>query len=685
MTLSISRASVGGRIWLALAVPLVALLVAAAYVMLEKQRVVAIANDVGHLVALSTRVSAFVHEFQKERGMSAVFIGSRGQQLAQEMPQQRALSDQARAAMDAALAALDVARMGSDFATVLADARENVAQIADRRRAISALTLAAADSNTYFTTTIGRLLDLVTEASKLSRNPDVATQLSALVTFMQAKERAGQERATASPAFAAGQMTAPIYRRLIGVLAEQETWFRLFNTYASAEQRAALTRTVVGEPVADVERMRRAAIEAGADGRLDGMTGTAWYNATTARINLMKQVEDRVAADVLAAAAGVRGDANAAFFTALGVTLVLLLATGITGVGAVRSIARPVADLTHKMTRLAEGDTQVEVGGAGRQDEIGALSRAFLVFREARIAADARGEAERAELAAKEQRRTALDRAVAEFTQEIDAALAAVGHSTDAMKRSATTMSETASQTLAQASAVANAAGEAATGVSTAAAAAEELSASVAEISRQVAQSATTSAQAVTQTQAADRNVNSLAAAAQKIGDVVKLINDIAGQTNLLALNATIEAARAGEAGKGFTVVASEVKTLATQTARATEEIGAQIAAIQGATGEAVNAIAGISRTIGSLDQIATAVASAVEEQGAATQEIARNVQGVAAGTRAVSTTIAEVSGAAQRTGSAAGEVAGGIDEVVRRLVTVRQQVDRFTGAVRAG
>ena len=231
---------------------------------------------------------------------------------------------------------------------------------------------------------------------------------------------------------------------------------------------------------------------------------------------------------------------------------------------------------------------------------------------------------------------------------------------------------------------VAAAAEQASTNAQTVATAAEELSASISEISSQVAQSTKISGKAVETAAATNASVQGLADAAQKIGEVVQLINDIASQTNLLALNATIEAARAGDAGKGFAVVASEVKSLANQTARATEDIAQQVNAIQGATRHAVDSIKGISDTIGQINEIATAIASAVEEQGAATQEIARNIQQASHGTNEVSTNIVEVTKAAGETGSAATQVLAAAGEVSEQSERLKSEVDSFLVAVRA-
>jgi methyl-accepting chemotaxis protein len=246
------------------------------------------------------------------------------------------------------------------------------------------------------------------------------------------------------------------------------------------------------------------------------------------------------------------------------------------------------------------------------------------------------------------------------------------------MEASAQSMSATAEETNRQSTAVAAASEQAATNVQTVASAAEELSASIREIQQQMATSARIAQQAVEQVDRTDTTVTGLVQAADKIGEVVNLISDIASQTNLLALNATIEAARAGEAGKGFAVVASEVKNLANQTAKATEEIGQQIAAMQTATGDSVQAIRGIGATIKQISEVTTTVASAVEEQGAATQEISRNVQQASAGTQEVSSNITGVSQAATQTGTAAGQVLSAARELAQQGQKLNTEIEAF-------
>jgi methyl-accepting chemotaxis protein/CHASE3 domain sensor protein len=347
-------------------------------------------------------------------------------------------------------------------------------------------------------------------------------------------------------------------------------------------------------------------------------------------------------------------------------------------------ISRPVMAMTDAMRKLAGGDKSVVIPAQGRKDEIGDMAAAVEVFKQNAIEMDRLAEEQRKEQERKEARQRTVDGYIKSFETQVAGILSTLASAATEMNQTAEGMSATAEETSRQSAAVAAASEQATTNVQTVASAAEELSASVQEISRQVAQSTQISGQAVEEVTRTNATVKGLAEAAQKIGDVVQLINDIASQTNLLALNATIEAARAGEAGKGFAVVASEVKSLANQTAKATEEIGAQISAIQDATGGAVQAIEGIGGTISRVSEIATTIASAVEEQGAATQEIARNVQQAAQGTQEVSSNIAGVSQAASETGAASSQVLSTAGELAKQSEVLRAEVDDFLAKVRA-
>ena len=350
-----------------------------------------------------------------------------------------------------------------------------------------------------------------------------------------------------------------------------------------------------------------------------------------------------------------------------------------------RSISVPVKAMTETMTDLAHGNLSVDVPNLRNRDEIGEMARAVLVFRDnARQMEELRRRSAEQEARAAEERRRAMHDMADQFETSVMGVVQAVSSSAVQMQATAQSMSASAQQANAQATSVAAASGQASDNVQTVASAAEDLSASIAEIARQVAEAADISATASAETARTDAMVASLASAADRIGQVVSLINDIASQTNLLALNATIEAARAGEAGKGFAVVANEVKHLASQTAKATGEIGEQITAVQDETRRAVGAIRNIGSVIDKVREISASISTAVEQQGAATGEIARNVLQAAQGTQEVTVTIAGVSEAAASTGSAAAQVLASAEVLNDNSDRLRREVGDFLATVRA-
>ncbi|HXP78235.1 MAG TPA: cache domain-containing protein [Stellaceae bacterium] len=350
-----------------------------------------------------------------------------------------------------------------------------------------------------------------------------------------------------------------------------------------------------------------------------------------------------------------------------------------------RSITKPLGVITGAMERLANGDKTVSVSYAERKDEVGALAKSLAVFRENAVQIEHMAEERRAADAKAAQEKHATMLSLADgFENRVKGVVDAVSSASAGMRTMADRMQKTAEETSRRSSIVASASEESSANVQTVASAAEELSASISEIGRQVTHAAGIAQRAVGETQETDQQIQGLAAAATKIGEVVSLINDIASQTNLLALNATIEAARAGEAGKGFAVVASEVKALANQTGKATEEISGQIGAIQTATHSAVEAIKRIGGTIGEVSSVSSSIAAAVEEQGAATTEITRNTHEAANGTQQVSSNIVEVSRAAGETGTVAGQVQTSAGQLGEQATKLKAAVDQFLAEVRA-
>ncbi|GJE17303.1 methyl-accepting chemotaxis protein [Methylobacterium marchantiae] len=350
----------------------------------------------------------------------------------------------------------------------------------------------------------------------------------------------------------------------------------------------------------------------------------------------------------------------------------------------IRSIVRPMNRLSRTMDALAAGRTDVTLAEAERTDEVGEMARAVLVFRDNAIERERMQAEQEADRAQKMRRAEMLNQLIHGFETSITGVVSGIGGAATQLQATAQAMTATATETASQSTTVAAAAEEAAANVNTVAAAAEELGSSVQEIGRQVDGSAHLARAAVSEAGQTRILVQELSAAASRIGDVVAMISTIAGQTNLLALNATIEAARAGEAGRGFAVVAAEVKELANQTARATQDITDQITRIQSSTGQAVSAIAEISTRIEEISSVATSIAAAVEEQGAATQEIVRNVTQAAVGTGEVTSNISGVANAAEETGEAANQVLSSASELSRQSEHLNGEVARFLATVRA-
>ena len=533
-----------------------------------------------------------------------------------------------------------------------------------------------------------KIQSLWTAASRdISKEDAIVGQLTMVKqAAFQMREYAGRERAVHAGNISANRpLSAELQRDIANLRGQvQSNWQTIRDLSAAAA--APLASAVVGAEqvfLGSFQAQTDTVYKAGVAGTGYPMTVQQWYDISNPALESIVRIKD-AAVEVTNAHAAAK--AAAAKMQLILVALVTLLGIGVS-IGSIWTLSRrvigPLTEMTGAMQRLAGGDMSIDVPALGRSDEVGAMARSVAVFRDNAVKAHALAAEQRAEQQKKEHRQHVMETLTQGFDRNATHVLDAVAASIVEMRATAEKMAAVATENTNKASAVASGARETSTNVQTVAAATEELSASVTEINRQVTRSASIAAKAVQEAEGTNAEIQGLAAMAQRIGDIVKLINNIASQTNLLALNATIEAARAGDSGRGFAVVAAEVKTLADQTSKATDEIAGQIAAIQGATQKSVVSIEAIGRTIGQISEIATTIASAIEQQGAATQEIARNVLQAAAGTQEVSANVGGVTEGAAATGVAANQVEAAAGNLSRQSQQLREQVDAFLGQVR--
>lgn len=672
------------KLVLAMAAPLLVALALTAFTIQQKWSERTEMERLARFGSAVAGISNLVHHMQRERGASAVFVGSKGAQLAVELPQQRKLTEDERRAVRAIVPELRALATDAEFQRAIDEAEKAVAQLDDKRKQIDTFAITAPVSNEYFTSTIARLLAVATEIGKASTRSDQTTAIASYVAFMQGKERSGQERATGAAGISAGKFDMPGYLRVLGLVAAQESYFAMFIAGASADERAFFARVKTDPIFVKVEEFRKIIGAGGLTGTMTGLDGATWFHATTARIDLLKTVEDRIAGNLGAFIGRIQADATYALVVIASI-LALVMALCVAVAAMIRrDVSSGINSIVTPMRALSEGDLAAAVPHQGEKTEIGEMADTLQVFKDALIAKKAADEAATTEAEAKIQRGQRVDAITRGFETMVGEMVSSLSSASTELEAAANTLTGTAETTQQLSSSATSASREVSDNVQSVAAASEEITSSVNEISRQVQESARVAQSAVQQAEKTDLSIAQLAQAASRIGDVVKLITAVAEQTNLLALNATIEAARAGDAGRGFAVVASEVKALAAQTAKATEEISTQIEDMQNATDASVSAIREIGKTIASISEISSTIASAVEEQGAATKEIARNMQEAARLSTQVASNVTDVNKNAGETGSASTQVLVSAQSLSKESGQLRLEVDKFLTAMRA-
>ena len=600
------------------------------------------------VVQFSVRLGNLVHEMQKERGLTAVFMSSNGTKLGTELDAQRRLVDGRRGELETFL----TQRRGELSPSILRQLDPAVAavgELAARRQDANALRVEPKVVINYFSDTHAALLASIGALASGTDNPELGRMATAYVQFLQAKEKTGVERANLANAFGADRFAEGQFFTVAAAIAAQRVLLAEFQLNAKPDVLATFQDRMRDPVVAEVSRMEQIALAKAAAGGF-GVESAVWYEKMTAKINLMKQVEDFQSNALLTRAADVQSAADAALRGALLLALLLIGGTVALSIWLIRQITVPLNASVVALERLARGDFTVEVP-VRSGDESGRIAQAT----------NQAGNA----------MRTAL-RAFSHSAAELNA-------SSEGLSGTSAGLAGAAGQTTEQAATVAGAAEEISVNISAVASAAEQMAASIREIAQSAAMASQIAGQAVTEAEHTTTAVDKLGDSSAEIGDVLKTITSIAGQTHLLALNATIEAARAGEAGRGFAIVAGEVKELAAQTGQATEDITGKIAAIQADAVASREAIARIREIIIQINDTQSTIASAVEEQLATTNEINRSLGEVSAGSGEIARTITGVTDAAAQAAGGAGRAQAAAGDLGRVSAQLQELVDGFT------
>jgi methyl-accepting chemotaxis protein len=674
---------IGRRLVLALLGPSLCAAFFALWMLEHKNEERVVAGRVVTIGRLSPLISALVHEMQKERGLSALYLGSKGEKSGAELKVQRGAADKAIDELSEELKKTNLGSFGEKFHNLTKTAAGTILEAKANREKIDKLQLDPRAAIAAYTAAVTRYIDLVTIMPSLESEGGIGNAITAYGAIMLAKERAGLERATGATGFAVGKFDPLLHSRFISLGAEQQAFLDFFRSFANAKAVEMVDSLLSGEEEDEVKNYRRIAVVSIQDGNTQGVDPADWFKVTTLRIEKLYEIEQLVVKEIVRLADELGSTARREMTLTGSLVFIAFLLIFILAPIVSRSISRPLGDMTGAMKDLAEGRLDILIAGTAHRSETGELAKAALVFQEhAKENLRLVAEQEETRLNNEEARRKALLDMAETIEKNTQVVVAEVSRESGNICAMANRMAGSAVRVGENSQSVASAAEESLATAQTVAGAAEELSASIREIAEQVSTASQNIAKAVEKARQSSDIVISLRGAMERINEIVIMIDAIANQTNLLALNATIESARAGDAGKGFAVVANEVKRLAQQSGQQAGQISTSIEEIRNLVGKAVEAIAQTVEAIQMVDSSASSVAAAVEEQDAATKEIARNVVQTASAAEEVATRIVSVADDAAATGENARKVEAmleGMQEQVTSLQAILTRVVRST------